>query len=217
MVITITQTVFKKTTMSQYIPIHLPLQSPQTPPGLPERPTSVSTSSTVGSSYSPDPYSASFTPKTELPPSLPQSEDVKVPIFPAVLDSNLLLSARQIKSEFFRRDVIFARFIIAILAQRIELGILSPSNGIGFPFTDKDERKVLLSSDEILLIQKSCRSSGWDLELGFNVHSYRERYPQVLALAHHDLEIRGFIVDKLDLEQDENGIYIKYSLSLPEN
>ena len=53
------------------------------------------------------------------------------------------------------------------------------------------------------------------MELGFNVHSYRERYPQVLALAHQDLEIRGFIVDKLDLEQDENGIYIKYSLSLP--
>ena len=53
--------------------------------------------------------------------------------------------------------------------------------------------------------------------MGFNVHSYRERYPQVLALAHQDLEIRGFIVDKLDLEQDENGIYIKYSLSLPEH
>ena len=132
--------------MSQYIPIHLPLQSPQTSPSLPERPTSVSTSSTVGSPCSPNPYSASFTP-SELPPSPLQSEDVKAPIFPAVLDPNLLLSAQQIKSEFFRRDVIFARFIIAILAQRIELGILSPSNGIGFPFTDKDERKVRFSSD----------------------------------------------------------------------
>jgi hypothetical protein len=36
----------------------------------------------------------------------------------------------------------FARYIVAILAQRIELGILSPKNGIGFPFTDKEERKV---------------------------------------------------------------------------
>jgi hypothetical protein len=202
--------------MSQYIPIHLPLQSLQTPPPLPERPISVSTSSTVGSPCSPNPYSASFIPTAELPPSPPQSEDVKVPIFPEVLDPNLLLSARQIKSEFLRRDTIFARFIVAILAQRIELGILSPSNGIGFPFTNKDERKVRPSSDGVWLLWKSCRSSGWDLELGFNVHSYRERYPQVLALAHQDLEIRGFIVDKFDLEQDENGIYIKYSLSLPE-
>lgn len=149
MVITIAQTVFKTTTMAQYIPIHIPLQSPQTPPSLPERPTSVSTSSTVGSPYSSDPYSASFTATTELPPCPPQSEDVKGPHFPAVLDPNLLLSARQIKSEFFRRDIIFARFIVAILAQRIELGILSPSNGIGFPFTDKDERRVRLSSDGI--------------------------------------------------------------------
>ena len=65
--------------MAQYIPIHIPLQSPQTPPSLPERPTSVSTSSTVGSPYSSDPYSASFTATTELPPCPPQSEDVKVP------------------------------------------------------------------------------------------------------------------------------------------
>lgn len=48
------------------------------------------------------------------------------------------------------------------------------------------------------------------------MHSYRERYPQVLALATKDLEIRGFIVDKLELEEDGNGIYIKYSLKLPE-
>ena len=148
MVITITQTVFR-TTMAQYIPIHLPLQSPQTSPSPPERPTSVSTISTVGSSCSPNSRSASFIPTTELHPSPPQSEDVKVPIFPAVLDPNLRLSARQIKSEYFRRDVVFARLIVAILAQRIELGILSPSNGIGFPFTDKDERKVMLPSDGI--------------------------------------------------------------------
>jgi hypothetical protein len=69
------------------------------------------------------------------------SQDL-VPAFPCVLDSNLLLSARKIKSEFQRRDIIFARLIVAILAQRIELGILAPVNGIGFPFTEKDERKV---------------------------------------------------------------------------
>lgn len=57
--------------------------------------------------------------------------------------------------------------------------------------------------------------SGWDLELGFNAHSYRERYPIVLALAAQDLEIRGFMVDKIELEDDGNGIYIKYSLKLP--
>jgi hypothetical protein len=44
--------------------------------------------------------------------------------------------------EFERRDVMFAKYIVAVLAQRIELGILSPKNGIGFPFTDKEERKV---------------------------------------------------------------------------
>lgn len=55
------------------------------------------------------------------------------------------------------------------------------------------------------------------MELGFNVHSYRERYPYVLALVRQDLEIRGFIVEKLEIEPDENGIYIKYCLALPEH
>lgn len=54
------------------------------------------------------------------------------------------------------------------------------------------------------------------MEVGYNVHSYRERYPEVLSLVHQDLEIRGFIVEKLDLEQDDNGIYIKYCVSLPD-
>jgi hypothetical protein len=54
------------------------------------------------------------------------------------------------------------------------------------------------------------------VEVGFNVHSYRERYPDVLALVVQDLGIRGFIVKHLELEQDENGIYIKYGLCLPD-
>jgi len=53
--------------------------------------------------------------------------------------------------------------------------------------------------------------------LGFNVHGYKERYPNVLALARQDLEIRGFVVEKLEIEPDENGIYIKYILGLPEH
>ena len=93
---------------------------------------------------------------------------------------------------------------------------------LGFPsLTRMNERQTPLAftgfgSRVEAKWQKSCRSSGWDLELGFNVHSYRERYPQVLALAAQDLEIRGFIVDNLELEEDGNGIYIKYSLKLPE-
>jgi hypothetical protein len=39
----------------------------------------------------------------------------------------------------------------------------------------------------------------------------------VLALVRQDLEIRGFVVEKLEIEPDDNGIYIKYSLSLPEH
>ena len=53
--------------------------------------------------------------------------------------------------------------------------------------------------------------------MGFNVHGYKERYPNVLSLARQDLEIRGFIVEKLEIEPDENGIYIKYILGLPEH
>lgn len=135
-----THAICMTTTMSQYIPIHLPLPSLEPTPAFPERPTSVSTTTTVGSHCSPNPYSTSCTP-IQLPTS-PQSDEVQVPIFPAVLDPNLHLSARKIRSEFNRRDFILARFIVSILAQRIELGILSPTNGIGFPFTDKNERKV---------------------------------------------------------------------------
>jgi hypothetical protein len=65
-----------------------------------------------------------------------------VAVFHTLLDPNLTLSASKMRYEFERRDVTFARYIVAILAQRIELGILSPKNGIGFPFTDKEERKV---------------------------------------------------------------------------
>jgi hypothetical protein len=31
---------------------------------------------------------------------------------------------------------------VGILAGRIELGILAPANGIGFPFSDKEQPKV---------------------------------------------------------------------------
>jgi hypothetical protein len=64
------------------------------------------------------------------------------PVSQGVLDASLSLSARQIKYEFLRRDQLFARLVVGILAARIELGLLSPVNGIGFPFTDTDERKV---------------------------------------------------------------------------
>jgi len=73
------------------------------------------------------------------------------PAFPSVLDSNLYLSARKIKAEFQRRDIVFARLIVAILAQRIEMGILAPSNGIGFPFTEKDERRVYSLREGIMV------------------------------------------------------------------
>jgi hypothetical protein len=136
MVITITTVI-----MSQYsIPVHLPFPSELSPP-IPERPISVSTTSTIGVPLSPGPYTTPSS-QNQTPPI--QSEGMTSPVFPAVLDSNLLLSARKVKAEFLRRDIEFARLIVAILAQRIELGILSPTNGIGFPFTDKDERKVLI-------------------------------------------------------------------------
>jgi hypothetical protein len=122
------------------VPISLGLSlSNETSPTIqvPERPASVSSASTIGTPASPNLYSALFFPGQLLSP----------PVFPAVLDPTLLLSARKIKAEFLRRDILFARLIIGILAPRIELGILPPPNGIGFPFTDKDERKVSPPSD----------------------------------------------------------------------
>ena len=126
--------------MSQYpISVHLPFPSEVSSPSIPERPTSVSTTSTIGTPLSPNPY-----PSPRLTGQLKTSStgEVTTPVFPAVLDSNLHLSARKIIAEFQRRDIAFARLIVGILAQRIELGILSPTNGIGFPFTDNDIRKV---------------------------------------------------------------------------
>jgi len=149
MVTITTQTVYTTTIMSQYpIPISLPAPSQDSTPSLPERPTSVSTTSTVGSPFSPNPFSAPFTPShllVESPPQQPPIQQSKTslnPAYPTVLDPTLLLSARQIKAEFFRRDRILARTIVGILAGRIELGILSPANGIGFPFSDKEQPKV---------------------------------------------------------------------------
>ena len=84
-------------------------------------------------------YSVSLSPR--LPPPS-QTEELTTPVFPALLDLSLSLSAHKIKAKSLRRHFAFARLIIGILAQRIELGILSPKNGIGFPFTDKEERKV---------------------------------------------------------------------------
>lgn len=142
--IAVIQTVntYTSETMSQYhTPIHLPLPSlAQESSTLPERSNSISTVSTVGSPFPKTPthhhaahtiQSHSTTPSQELAPA-----------FPSVLDANLPLSARKIKFEFQRRDIVFARLIVAILAQRIEMGILAPANGIGFPFTEKDERRV---------------------------------------------------------------------------
>ena len=148
MVISIT-TFYTTTPMSQYpISVHLPFPSERSPHSLPERPASVCTSSTIGTPLSPHPYSLPATQNT-----LSRSQELIPPAFPAVLDSNLLLSARKIKAEFLRRDTSFARLIVTILAQRIELGILAPANGIGFPFTDNDTRKVC------------CLMLGVDLEI----------------------------------------------------
>lgn len=134
-------------TMSQrqtLVSVRLPIASQQPVSIVPERPTSVSTASTVGSPFSPNPYSAPFSPCQSSPS---QTEDDIAPGIPSLLDPNLSLSARKVKTEFLRRDFAFARLIVAILAQRIEMGILSPPNGIGFPFTDKEDRKVYMPSD----------------------------------------------------------------------
>lgn len=130
--------------MSQYVPIHLPASRPESPRTLSERPASMSTASTIVRPFSPNPHSSPFTPnQTPTPPPSNPSETLPKSAFPTVLDPSLVLTARQIRSEFLRRDIMFARLIVTILASRIELGILSPRNGIGFPFTDKDERKVV--------------------------------------------------------------------------
>src|SRR5256885_1627541 len=136
-------------TMSQYhIPIHLPLLSPSPNPStLPDRSNSVSTASTIGSPFSQTPKHNPISGPSQLQSPSPSQE--LAPVFPSVLDSNLHLSARKIKSEFQRRDIIFARLIVAILAQRIEMAILAPVNGIGFPFTEKDERRVRLLNNGI--------------------------------------------------------------------
>jgi len=135
------------------------LPAPSQDPTL-ERPTSVSTASTVGSPFSPQPFSAAFTSSNLIEPPQPphaqqtptqQSKRPTIPVFPAVLDPTLLLSARQIKAEFLRRDRLLARTIVGILARRIELGILSPTNGIGFPFTDKEQSKVCLLRGEMIV------------------------------------------------------------------
>ena len=148
-----TVSIYTSEPMSQYqIPIHLPLPSPsQSSSTLPERSSSVSTVSTVGSPFSQTPsshHSAVGNPG-HLRSTSPSQE--LAPAFPSVLDSNLYLSARKIKAEFQRRDIVFARLIVAILAQRIEMGILAPSNGIGFPFTEKDERRVYSLREGIMV------------------------------------------------------------------
>lgn len=169
MVTITTQTVYTTTIMSQYpIPISLPApsQDPNSFPSLPERPHSVSTTSTVGSPFSPNPFSAPFTPSHLLDSAIPatpqtsnqQSKPPTLPIYPVVLDPTLLLSARQIKAEFLRRDRVFARTIVGILAGRIELGILSPANGIGFPFSDKEQPKVPPGFEVLVLIHGRRRS-----------------------------------------------------------
>src|SRR5277367_3306490 len=108
MVTITTQTVYTTTIMSQYpIPISLPVPSQDSTASLPERPISVSTTSTVGSPFSPNPFSAPFTPShlldSAIPPAPPQqtsaqqSKPATMPVFPAVLVPTLLLSARQLK------------------------------------------------------------------------------------------------------------------------
>ena len=137
------------TTISPYIPIQLPSHTPESPQARPQRPQSVSTNSTLPSSVPTSPFSLLPSSPVQLPPSTPASSSAPasllpspVSIFNTLLDPNLTLSARKMRAEFMRRDILFARYIVAILAQRIDLGILSPKNGIGFPFTDKDEPKA---------------------------------------------------------------------------
>ena len=48
------------------------------------------------------------------------------------------------------------------------------------------------------------------MEVGINGDRYLFRF------VHQDLEIRGFIVEKLNLEQNDNEVYLNYCVSLPD-
>jgi len=113
--------------------------------GHSERTVAESIVSSSDSPLLPQPYTVSRSPRLSS-----RSQGVVSPVLPGILDPELQLNARSVRLEFLRRDVIFAKLIVSILAQRIELGILSPSIGVGFPFTDKEDRKassMLLDAD----------------------------------------------------------------------
>lgn len=162
----VTHTIQNHIFASMSIPVHLPVPSQQEAmPGHAERPVSVSTISTLGSPLVPQPYAVSRSPQLSS-----RSQGVMSPALPGILDPQLHLTARSVKLEFLRRDVTFARLIVSILAQRIELGILSPSTGVGFPFTDKEDRKaspVLLDADVEVLNETLWLGYGVGIQCAF--------------------------------------------------
>jgi hypothetical protein len=68
------------------------------------------------------------------------------------------------------------------------------------------------------------KATGWDAIIGFKAWEYSSRFLQVSALVKRDLELRGFVVHKIEvythkcsLSHCRGGVFVKWDVRLPEN
>lgn len=66
-------------------------------------------------------------------------------------------------------------------------------------------------------MDSGLKRCGWDTLVGFNTHAYRKRFPIVANVAQEDLRKRGIDVDELRIYAYEKGIYISWSIELPDD
>ena len=66
------------------------------------------------------------------------------------------------------------------------------------------------------------KATGWDAIIGFKAWEYSSRFKQVAELAKRDLELRGFVVDKIEvythkcgLKNCRGGVFVKWDIGFP--
>jgi hypothetical protein len=66
------------------------------------------------------------------------------------------------------------------------------------------------------------KATGWDALIGFKAWEYSSRFKQVGELAKKDLELRGFVVDKMEVythkctqQSCRGGVFVKWDVKCP--
>ena len=149
---------------------------------------------------------------------------------PSYLNPNLQFTAQDLEAYLAGKDARFAAAVVALMLPRLKLGVWQEPVGWGhysytldkvlssFHKTDGKKKESGCHSDAC----QCNKATGWDAIIGFKAWEYSSRFKQVAELAKRDLELRGFMIDKIEvythkcgLKNCRGGVFVKWDIRAP--